>query len=249
MSIQDDANEDTSDRESNHVQEDCNSQCDPCVNDDFYTLVKTKRRRKRHRRNRKRPWQKRCLEKSSQYVSLDCEMVGTGPCGKISCLARATIVDWYGRVVLETFVHPTAHVTDFRTRVSGIAFEDLFHSNDEDDQDRIMTIDDCRQIVESILYGKILIGHGLENDLVCLGIHHPWEKIRDTATYEPFMRQSNLNGLLYPRKLRDLYYENFQVVIQGSCHSSYEDAMAALRLYQLVQVEWEISHIKLVKLI
>jgi RNA exonuclease 4 len=231
---------------------------------------KTKRRRHRKRRHR-RKWHNHknlydvenhhwmMMEWTNQYVALDCEMVGTGPQGKISCLARVTVVDWFGNVILDTFVHPTEPVTDFRTNISGITFDDLYNhhqhhhhpfyddddegekSNEKEDREEhtILTIDECRQVVHSILDGKILIGHGLKNDLCCLGIDHPWELTRDTAKYEPLMKQNRYNGGFYPRKLRDLYYEHFHETIQCTSHSSYEDAIAALQLYQLVQVEWE----------
>ena len=39
----------------------------------------------------------------SQYVALDCEMVGIGIGGKHSALARVSIVDWDGNLLLDTF--------------------------------------------------------------------------------------------------------------------------------------------------
>lgn len=36
--------------------------------------------------------------------------------------------------------------------------------------------------------GKVLIGHGLKNDLMSLGIQHPFESMRDTANYKKFQR-------------------------------------------------------------
>ena len=54
----------------------------------------------------------------ARYLALDCEMVGIGADGKQSALARVSLVDWYGGVVLDTFVKVPSRVTDFRTHVS-----------------------------------------------------------------------------------------------------------------------------------
>lgn len=120
------------------------------------------------------------LEERAKYVSLDCEMVGVGPFGQSSALARVSIVDWDGAVLLDTYVKVTEPVTDFRTFVSGVREEDLR-------SDRAMDADKCRALVQSILGGKILIGHGLSNDLDALRITHPWYDTRDTAMYAPYM--------------------------------------------------------------
>lgn len=58
--------------------------------------------------------------KDNDYVALDCEMVGAGPKGCISILARVSIVDYYGNVLLDEYVKPTKVVTDYRTKISGI---------------------------------------------------------------------------------------------------------------------------------
>jgi RNA exonuclease 4 len=52
-------------------------------------------------------------------------MVGTGEGGLDSELARVSIVDYSGRVILDTFVKPRRPVTDYRTPVSGVHPEDL----------------------------------------------------------------------------------------------------------------------------
>lgn len=55
-----------------------------------------------------------------QLVSLDCEMVGTGPRGSCSELARCSILDYGGVVLYDKYVRPCQPVTDYRTRWSGI---------------------------------------------------------------------------------------------------------------------------------
>jgi RNA exonuclease 4 len=55
-----------------------------------------------------------------KYIAIDCEMVGIGPGGYESALARVSIVNFHGHVVIDKFVKPKEQVTDYRTHVSGI---------------------------------------------------------------------------------------------------------------------------------
>lgn len=52
-------------------------------------------------------------------------MVGVGPEGSESTLARVSIVNYHGATVLDRFVRPRERVTDYRTWVSGVREEDL----------------------------------------------------------------------------------------------------------------------------
>lgn len=62
----------------------------------------------------------------TKYLAIDCEMVGAGPKGSISQLARCSIVSYDGDVIYDKFIKPSMYVTDFRTRWSGIRPRDLF---------------------------------------------------------------------------------------------------------------------------
>ena len=163
-----------------------------------------------------------------EYLALDCEMCGTLT-GKSAC-ARVVLVDWKGRTVLDEYVKPREEVTDYRTFVSGITAENLVDAPD---------LDVVREKVKELIEGKILVGHGLSNDLECLNLEHPWEMIRDTAYYEPFMK--NHFGQMRPRKLKELAEEKLQREIQvdGQAHSPTEDAIAALDLYKSHRPRWE----------
>lgn len=63
-----------------------------------------------------------------KYIAIDCEMVGTGPKGSTSELARCSIVSYDGDVIYDKFIQPTRPVTDFRTRWSGIRRQDLYNA-------------------------------------------------------------------------------------------------------------------------
>jgi RNA exonuclease 4 len=171
-------------------------------------------------------------------------MVGVGPGGVESSLARVTVIDWFGQVVLDAYVKQSRPITDYRTFVSGITEQDL--------KDATLSLQQCRAMVFQLLQNRILVGHALKNDLTVLGIAHPWWLLRDTAKYEPFMkvRVGHKDGVLWPRKLKDLVREKLDQDIQvyGRPHSPYEDALGALDLYKSVQTHWEqMAHYKVLK--
>ena len=62
---------------------------------------------------------------AKKYVAIDCEMVGVGINGAESSLARMSVVNYYGVVELDEFVHQKEHVVDFRTKWSGVRARDM----------------------------------------------------------------------------------------------------------------------------
>ena len=52
-------------------------------------------------------------------------MVGVGPNGKESVLARVSIVNYHGAVQMDEYVRPKERVVDYRTEFSGIRPKDL----------------------------------------------------------------------------------------------------------------------------
>lgn len=173
-------------------------------------------------------------EQKASFVALDCEMVGTGYKGRTSALARVSIVDFDGDVVLDTFVKVDEPITNYRTFVSGIEAGML-------EGDNVMSLEDCRSRVADILSGKILVGHGLKGDLQALQLTHPWEDTRDSTKHIPFQRHSDYWGKMVPRKLKDLVKNKINLVIQedGVPHCSIEDAQASMALYRHSFVNWE----------
>lgn len=194
---------------------------------------KSKKRQKGQKKQQQQQQPELTPEECQKYVALDCEMVGIGTDGRRSALARVTLIDWNGVALLDELIKQEQEVTDYRTFVSGITPAALSEAN--------MTLDTCRRTVSDLLQDKILVGHGLKNDLRALGISHPWYMTRDTAKYEPFMKVRFNDGILWPRSLKDLMKEKLNKDIQafGKPHCPKEDAMAALHLYRLVRTKWE----------
>ena len=169
----------------------------------------------------------------SKYIGLDCEMVGLGDEGKQSALARCCLVDFDGLKIYDEFVRPQGYVTDFRTKWSGIRRKDLR-------QDKAITFYECQQQVAKLIKGKILLGHGLKNDLSALMLKHSKSMMRDTAYYKPFMRpHEKKKGKYKSRSLKDLVKEYLKIDIQGGEHDPCEDARSAVMLYRYKMKEWE----------
>ena len=174
-------------------------------------------------------------EEKQKYLAMDCEMVGVGRYGHISALARVSITDWEGDVLLDKFVKVEQPVTDYRTHVSGIRAADI-------ESDDALNMKDCREMVMNIISDKIVVGHALRNDFYALKITHPWHMIRDTARYEPFMKEDQIShGILIPKKLRELARDKLGLTIQeeGNPHDSIQDANAAMELYKKARRKWE----------
>ncbi|KAJ0700860.1 putative exoribonuclease II [Helianthus annuus] len=96
--------------------------------------------------------------------------------------------------------------------------------------------------VAELLKGKILVGHALRNDLKALLLSHPKKDIRDTAEYQPFLKEGR------SKALRHLAAEVLGVKIQNGEHCPIEDARAAMMLYVKKRREWEKSVKDLVKM-
>ncbi|XP_053335276.1 RNA exonuclease 4 [Clarias gariepinus] len=162
----------------------------------------------------------------TRAVAMDCEMVGVGPGGEESILARVSIVNYFGKCVYDKYVKPTEKVTDYRTAVSGIRPDDIEHGEN---------FKVVQQEVAKILEGRILVGHAIHNDLKILLLDHPKKNTRDTQKYKPFKKIVKSGR----PALRVLCREILNVKVQQGEHSSVQDAQAAMRLYTLVKKKWE----------
>ncbi|TRZ12629.1 hypothetical protein HGM15179_014483 [Zosterops borbonicus] len=162
----------------------------------------------------------------TRAVAMDCEMVGVGPKGEDSILARVSIVNQFGKCVYDKYVKPTEKVTDYRTAVSGIRPQNI-NTGEE-----FKTV---QKEVAEILKGRILVGHALQNDLKVLLLDHPQKKMRDTQRYKPFKQRVKSSR----PSLKLLCERLLNAQVQTAEHCSIQDAQAAMRLYTLEKKKWE----------
>ncbi|XP_031151056.1 apoptosis-enhancing nuclease [Sander lucioperca] len=168
---------------------------------------------------------------STTVVALDCEMVGTGPGGNCSELARCSILDYHGNVLYDKYVRPCQPVTDYRTRWSGIRRHHLHNA---------MPFIQAREEILSILEGKVVVGHSIYNDFEALDIAHPGHMVRDTCTTRYLSRLAGFCRERCPSlKILASKLLNRRIQVGRRGHCSVEDALAALDLYKLVEGEWE----------
>lgn len=139
-------------------------------------------------------------------------------------LARVSIVNYHGAVILDTFVQPREPVTDYRTWISGVKQSDLLGAPQ---------FEEAHKQVADLLQDKILVGHAIDNDLkVCmiamergekltyrrqvLMLTHPGPLTRDTQKHKP-LQEIAKNKRPSLKKLSELL---LGVQIQIGAHSS-----------------------------
>ncbi|TEB37933.1 ribonuclease H-like protein [Coprinellus micaceus] len=161
-----------------------------------------------------------------KYLALDCEMVGVGVDGSESSLARVSIVNFYGAVVLDEFVRQRERVVDYRTQWSGVRPGDMVHAK---------SFEDIQKQVADLLKDRILVGHAVYNDLKALLLSHPHPCTLDTQIL------SYKSGLTKSKRiaLRTLVQDEVGVGIQGGEHSSVTDARATMAVYRLHKRSWD----------
>jgi len=163
---------------------------------------------------------------SGKYIALDCEMVGVGADGKESSLARVSLVNYHGAILLDERVKQRERVVDYRTKWSGIRPGDLVNAK---------PFMEVQRRVADLLKDKILVGHAVSNDLKALLLSHPFTLTRDT---QQFAYKYKLSKGRHPA-LRNLTAQEFGIQIQGGEHSSVTDARATMAIYRLHRREWE----------
>nr|CDS31832.1 rna exonuclease 4 [Hymenolepis microstoma] len=177
----------------------------------------------------------KCLVKTNSYngltrsIALDCEFVGVGYGGKDDALARVSIVNQFGHVLLDEYVRPKETITDYRTAFSGITPHHMRPGGPA------KTFEEVQAKVMEICNDRVLVGHAVHNDLRVLMMSHPKRDIRDTSRYRPF------KALFKGRNpsLKALTERLLGINVQTGEHDSVEDARATMRIYTLVKRVWE----------
>ncbi|XP_026565139.1 apoptosis-enhancing nuclease-like [Pseudonaja textilis] len=170
-------------------------------------------------------------QKSVKRVAIDCEMVGTGPCGKTSELARCTVVSYDGDVIYDKYILPECPIVDYRTRWSGITWKHMR---------KAIPFRIAQGEIIQILKDKIVVGHALHNDFRALKYFPSRAWRRDTSQC-PLLKKKIASTLKPSMSLKNLTHQLLHKDIQVGKHghSSVEDAQASMELYRLVEFPWE----------
>ncbi|KAI6129356.1 ribonuclease H-like domain-containing protein [Pisolithus croceorrhizus] len=164
---------------------------------------------------------------TGKYLALDCEMVGIGLEGSESSLARVSIVNFKGAVVLDAFVRQRERVVDYRTKWSGVRRADL--------GEEAKPFNEIQKTVADLIKDRILVGHAVHNDLKALLLSHPAPQLRDTQSL------AFKHKLVKSRRpaLRVLVRQELGLSIQEGEHDSVTDARATMALFRLHKKLWE----------
>ncbi|CEF62215.1 Protein LOC81691 [Strongyloides ratti] len=157
------------------------------------------------------------ITSESPYFTIDCEMVNTDQ--GLGKLARFSLLDQNGSILMDTLVKPKGVVTDYLTKHSGIYPGML---NDID-----VTIEDVQEYLCKVLPpDAILVGHTLNCDLNALGICHPY--ISDISALYNYGRR-----IVNRISLKNLVGSYLNVSCQdGGVHCSVEDSIVTMNLYK-----------------
>ncbi|KAL1685987.1 ribonuclease H-like domain-containing protein [Schizophyllum commune] len=161
-----------------------------------------------------------------KYLAMDCEMVGVGPEGTESSLARVSLVNFHGAVLLDVFVRQRERVTDYRTHVSGVREKDMIGAR---------PFEEVQKQVAELLQDKILVGHAVHNDLQALLLSHPRAQTRDTQFFAGKLKLVRSSRIA----LRALVQQELGMAIQAGEHSSVIDARATMAVFRIHRREWE----------
>ncbi|NXJ10837.1 I20L2 protein, partial [Odontophorus gujanensis] len=160
-----------------------------------------------------------------KFVAIDCEMVGTGPGGRVSELARCSIVGYEGAVLYDRYVRPTEPIVDYRTRWSGIRKQHMVNA---------VPFCKAQREILKILSGKVVIGHAIHNDFKALKYSHPKVLTRDTSKIPLLNRKGGFPedvSISLKRLAKEVLHKDIQVGKSG--HSSVEDARTTMELYKV----------------
>jgi DNA polymerase III epsilon subunit-like protein len=151
-------------------------------------------------------------------AALDCEMCYTSFGME---LARVTLVNWTNKkVVLDRLVYPYGSVWDFNTRFSGIHSLDGIRLKNGTVVAPLSFGELRQQLFKYVSQNTILIGHGLDHDLLTLRLIH--SRVVDTAMLYP---ERNPRYRYSLQRLASMYLD---YEIQSGEHDSAEDAIAAM---------------------
>ncbi|KAK1327263.1 hypothetical protein QJS10_CPA01g01321 [Acorus calamus] len=177
-----------------------------------------------------------------RVVALACKMVGGGSDGSLDQCVRVCLIDEDENIIFHAYIKPQIPVTNYRGMrrlVRGEHLRDampLKHAQRKI-QDFLCNDEAIWKIRSKAGKASILVGHGLDHNLDCLGIDYPSLLIRDTTKYPPLMKTSKLSNSL---KYLTSVYLGYDM--QTGVQDPYEDCVAAMRLYMRMRSQVHPDH-------
>jgi len=92
----------------------------------------------------------------------------------VNKLARVSIVNYNGHVLIDKYVSPGCKVVNYLTRVSGIRPCNIINAP---------KLQEIKDSVSEILNNRIIVGHSLINDFNALEMAFSTSNIRDLAKF------------------------------------------------------------------
>jgi RNA exonuclease 4 len=150
-----------------------------------------------------------------RVVAIDCEMVSTD--SNPNTLARVSIVDFDGNVVLDEYVKTKDKVRNYKTAVSGIKPSHLKFAK---------SFEEVQETVSKLLEGCTVVGHAISHDLQALDIVLPSDHVADTQ------KLYKLSHGVKAVSLKKLVEAELGRSIQEGEHDSVQDARATMEIYR-----------------
>ncbi|GAB2278145.1 hypothetical protein Dimus_012841 [Dionaea muscipula] len=121
--------------------------------------------------------------KGPQVIALSCKMVGGGSDGSMDLCARICLVDEQENIVFYAYVKPHVPVTNYRFETTGMRPEYLrdampLRQVQRKIQDFMCNGEPVWKIRSRGGRARILVGHGLDHELECMGMEYPTVMIR-----------------------------------------------------------------------
>jgi DNA polymerase III epsilon subunit-like protein len=183
-------------------------------------------------------------------IGLDCEMISTHD--DPMALASVSIIRYNGISSVYYVHYPKSAIKSYKFEFSGITEKDI--------EEKGLPFELVQNYIKKELYGKRIVGHGLDNDFNALKIKVPDTNIWDTTRIPHFMsnkrkevgKNKNNNPIFenvlnrdgnkipMPRRLQHLAKQYLLRNIQQKTnaagapkgHNAIEDAVASLDLYK-----------------
>ncbi|KAI0271571.1 hypothetical protein BC834DRAFT_450707 [Gloeopeniophorella convolvens] len=164
-----------------------------------------------------------------KFMAVSAQIVyGTGDTINVPMVARVSVADYRGNMLLDTLVRPTQEVTDHRTAQTGLVAAHFVNAP---------SFAEVRHLVINLVQDKIIVGHCIWQFLFVLGLRHPAIDTRDVASFLTFRRVLGCGSTVPP--LHVLSHRLMGRPMGAGHEHPLENARAALDLYRSAEHVWE----------